>query len=93
MFEPFYRGSLAEQMVEGVGIGLTVVRDMVMALGGTVAVDSKKDHGSVFTITLPIKHNEGVKERLEDGPRASELKMPYQAIWSTRISRVNIMSR
>lgn len=66
VFEPFYRGSLAEQMVEGVGIGLTVVRDMVMALGGTVAADSKKDHGSVFTVTLPCKQSEGVKKRLEE---------------------------
>lgn len=66
VFEPFYRGSLAEQMVEGVGIGLTVVKDMVMALGGTVAADSKKDHGSVFTVTLPCKQSEGVKKRLEE---------------------------
>lgn len=66
VFEPFYRGALAEQITEGVGIGLTVVRDMVMALGGSVAVDSKKDNGSVFTITLPCKHNDGVKDRLED---------------------------
>ncbi len=65
VFEPFYRGAIAEQMVEGVGIGLTVVRDMVMSLGGTVAVDSKKDYGSVFTVTLPLRQGEGVKKRLE----------------------------
>lgn len=66
VFEPFYRGAIAEQMVEGVGIGLTVVRDMVMSLGGTVAVDSKKDYGSVFTVTLPLRQGEGVKKRLEN---------------------------
>ena len=31
VFEPFYRGAAAEQMIDGVGIGLTVVRDMAMA--------------------------------------------------------------
>ena len=65
VFEPFYRSAVAESLVEGVGIGLTVVRDMTMALGGTVAADSMKDHGSVFTVKLPCHHTEGVKERFE----------------------------
>ncbi len=65
VFEPFYRGAAAEQLVEGVGIGLTVVRDMAMAMGGTVAVDSMKGQGSVFTVKLPCKHDEGVKKHFE----------------------------
>ncbi len=65
VFEPFYRSAVAESLVEGVGIGLTVVRDMTMALGGIVAVDSMKDHGSVFTVKLPCHHADGVKKRFE----------------------------
>ena len=65
VFEPFYRSAVAESLVEGVGIGLTVVRDMTMAMGGTVAVDSMKDHGSVFTVKLPCHHSSGVKKRFE----------------------------
>ena len=65
VFEPFYRSAVAESLVEGVGIGLTVVRDMTMAMGGTVAVDSMKDHGSVFTVKLPCYHAYGVKKRFE----------------------------
>lgn len=67
VFEPFYRGAVAERMMEqGVGIGLTVVRDMAMAMGGTVAVDSMADHGSVFTVQLPCRHpGDGVSERLK----------------------------
>lgn len=55
VFEPFYRGADAEQVVEGVGIGLTVVRDMTMAMGGSVSADSMKGRGSVFTVKLPCK--------------------------------------
>lgn len=66
VFEPFYRSADAEALVDGVGIGLTVVRDMAMAMGGTVAVDSKKDSGSVFTVKLPSRHSHGVKERLNE---------------------------
>ena len=65
VFEPFYRGAVAEHLVDGVGIGLTVVRDMTMAMNGTVEATSVKDNGSCFTVRLPIKHGNGVKERLE----------------------------
>ena len=46
------------------GIGLTVVRDMVMALGGSVEVESEKEVGSVFTVTLPFRHDKDLKSRL-----------------------------
>ena len=66
VFEPFYRSADAEPLVEGVGIGLTVVRDMAMAMGGIVAADSKKGHGSVFTVELPCKQGKGVLQRFDD---------------------------
>lgn len=56
VFEPFFRGSAAERIVDGVGIGLTVVRDMALVMGGSVAVDSEADQGAVFTVTLPSRH-------------------------------------
>lgn len=64
--EPFFRGAVAEQMVEGVGIGLTVVHDMCLAMGGTVTVDSKLGNGTVVTVSLPCRHGNAVKQRLEE---------------------------
>ena len=64
VLEPFYRGAAAEQLVDGIGIGLTVVRDMAMAMDGTVAVESVKNQGAVFTVSLPCKRKD-VKERFE----------------------------
>ena len=66
VFEPFYRSAEAEALVEGVGIGLTVVRDMAMAMGGVVSADSKKDYGSVFTVKLPCKRSKSVLQRFDD---------------------------
>ena len=65
VFEPFYRGAAAERIVDGIGIGLTVVRDMAMAMGGTAAVESEMDHGAVFTVELPCHHVKGVTQELE----------------------------
>lgn len=65
VFEPFYRGAEAERLVDGVGIGLTVVRDMTMAMGGTVAVDSMKGRGTVFTVKLPCHNESAVKQRFD----------------------------
>lgn len=61
VFEPFYRGAAAEQLFDGVGIGLTVVRDMTMAMDGTVAVESSEEQGTVFTVKLPCRHGGGEK--------------------------------
>lgn len=60
VFKAFYRTSAAEQLVEGVGIGLTMVHDMAMAMGGSVSAESVKGKGSVFTVKLPCRHVKGV---------------------------------
>jgi len=39
----------------GSGLGLAVVKKMVDIMGGTITVDSKKNVGSVFTVTIPVK--------------------------------------
>lgn len=65
VFEPFYRSASAEAVIDGVGIGLTVVRDMTMAMGGVVAADSMKDHGAVFTVKLPCHQVQGLKQRFD----------------------------
>jgi signal transduction histidine kinase len=54
IFEPFYRGGDAvARQVHGNGLGLSLVRRIVTAHGGRVAVTSRMGVGSTFTITLP----------------------------------------
>lgn len=51
LFVPFTR--LEHIEVEGHGLGLSIVRQIVERLGGTVGVDSKPEKGSTFFFTLP----------------------------------------
>ncbi len=53
IFEPFYRGSRAHGAVGGTGLGLSLVRRIVDALGGSIDVVSRPREGTTFTVTLP----------------------------------------
>ena len=56
IFEKFYR--VCDPLVhntKGSGLGLSLVRHIVQAHGGEVAVESEPGHGSKFIITLPVQ--------------------------------------
>jgi CheY-like chemotaxis protein len=44
----------------GAGLGLSICRNLVELMGGTLAVESQEDQGSVFTILLPLKRGPAV---------------------------------
>jgi signal transduction histidine kinase len=39
---------------KGIGLGLVVCKNLVEANGGDIAVESRPDEGTVFTMTLPV---------------------------------------
>jgi signal transduction histidine kinase len=54
VFERFYRGGdELTRTVKGSGLGLTLVKEVVEAHGGTVVVKSEPGRGSTFSIRLP----------------------------------------
>lgn len=54
IFEKFFRAPEAHQITtQGLGLGLTLVKQIVDALGGAVEVESTVGHGSTFRIRLP----------------------------------------
>ena len=55
IFDRFHRvDDERVRAVGGSGLGLTLVRAHVEAHGGTIAVESELDHGSAFTVRLPL---------------------------------------
>ena len=63
IFEKFYRvGDPLVHNTKGSGLGLSLVRHIVQAHGGEVAVESAPGHGSKFIITLPVQTSEVQQE-------------------------------
>ncbi len=55
LFTPFHRAANAmDQVVQGKGLGLAIVRTIVHDHGGTVTARSELGRGSTFTVTLPL---------------------------------------
>jgi len=54
LFEPFYRGRGADR-VRGSGLGLTIVKQIAAAHGGSVSVDKRREGGAIFTLRLPSR--------------------------------------
>ncbi len=53
IFQPFYRGNTGRRIKQGMGLGLTIARELVIAHGGEIDVESEFGKGSAFTVTLP----------------------------------------
>lgn len=60
IFEPFRRGSdYATRNHQGAGLGLSIVKKLVVLMDGRIEVQSIVGQGSVFTITPPLKKVNG----------------------------------
>jgi signal transduction histidine kinase len=52
IFDRFYRGAQARR-VPGTGMGLAIVDEIARAHGGSVGVDSERERGTEFRLSLP----------------------------------------
>ncbi len=56
LFERYYRGTNTKEKPEGSGLGLAIAKQIVMLHGGEIAVKSKINEGTEFTILLPAQN-------------------------------------
>jgi signal transduction histidine kinase len=54
LFMPFDRLGAQRSKVPGAGLGLALSRQLLLAMGGQVAVRSQPGQGSTFSVRLPI---------------------------------------
>jgi signal transduction histidine kinase len=63
IFDPFYRAAdVVAAQIQGAGLGLSLVKRIVEAHGGKIAVKSAPGAGSEFTVTLPAAAADGSRE-------------------------------
>ena len=58
IFQAYYRGIQDRTFVQGMGLGLTIARDIVQAHGGSIQVESEPGLGASFRLWLPIREME-----------------------------------
>jgi two-component system phosphate regulon sensor histidine kinase PhoR len=73
VFEPFYRCTTAiERHIRGTGLGLTVAKRTIEALGGSISVSSTFGTGSRFVIHLPAAERSSSEIPAETGALSRE---------------------
>ncbi len=77
IFEPFYQVVRKDRpKAPGTGIGLSLVRELVQVLGGTIHVESELGSGSAFEVRLPCgAAAEGQVEEVK-----SESQIPHETL-------------
>jgi two-component system phosphate regulon sensor histidine kinase PhoR len=71
IFERFYRTDASRARTSGgFGLGLAIVRDLVGAMGGEIAVTSTVGEGSTFAVTLQAARQ--LPQRAEFGTRRAQ---------------------
>ena len=58
VFEPFYRSQKMQRFPQGLGLGLTIARDIVEAHGGMLELKSDPAQGSQLTVQLPLNSSQ-----------------------------------
>ena len=55
IFEKFFRSGSRSQKIEGVGLGLSIVKEIVNAHDGKIYAESPEGQGCTFVVKLPLK--------------------------------------
>lgn len=66
VFDPFSREVISgtvkdpdDAKIEGTGLGMSIVKNLVLMMGGNIKVESKLGEGSKFSVTIYLKVEEG----------------------------------
>lgn len=53
IFKPFDRAGADKKKIDGVGVGLSIAKQLIEDMNGKIGFSSKIDEGSVFWIDIP----------------------------------------
>ncbi|MEO9964804.1 MAG: tetratricopeptide repeat protein [Reichenbachiella sp.] len=80
LFDRYYQSPKNKYHVyEGLGIGLSLVKELVEAHSGDISVDSKIDEGTIFTLRMPYMI---LESDVKDIPQQSDYIISKNKLWS-----------
>jgi signal transduction histidine kinase len=66
VFEKFYRAHPAMSAIAGLGLGMTIVKNIIEAHMGKIWLESEKGQGTVVSFVLPISKNKSELDATDD---------------------------
>jgi signal transduction histidine kinase/CheY-like chemotaxis protein len=73
LFQRFHRiENTGGRTFEGTGIGLSMIKELVKLLGGSIGVSSELGKGTTFTVKIPFGKNHIPKEQIKDNSEENE---------------------
>jgi signal transduction histidine kinase len=80
IFDPFYRAAaVIEAQIQGAGLGLSLVKRIVLAHGGSISLRSSPGAGAAFTVRLPVASSEPARKVSGFAPRPANPTAPSGA--------------
>lgn len=79
LFDPFTQDPAAQKntALKGSGLGMPIARELVLAMGGTIEVDSEEGAGSTFTVTIPSEiAGKRRRDEADEAPRETAAPTP-----------------
>lgn len=80
IFERFYEGDYRRFQTTGIGIGLSLTRDLVQLHNGEITVSSVEGETTCFTVKIPADRESYQEEQIDDSIMIESKKEEVQAI-------------
>ena len=75
IFDAFYQGNSHSRSM-GSGIGLSLVKQLVEAMNGSISVESEENKGTTFIVKLPITQSTEQVASLKETPAINDIFIP-----------------